>query len=155
MEWHDEGVILSVRRHGETGAIAELLTAGHGRCLGLVRGGRSRRQRPVLQPGNRVQATWRARLDEHLGTFAVEPLQLAAGHYRIDYQFESLTRLALLNAGEDETLLITSGTGSTGFEVAAAGRYQLRVEPNDDRAAWQVVYRQIALWNGQDSQTGN
>ena len=42
MEWRDEGVILAVRRHGETSAIAELLTAEHGRCLGLVRGGRSR-----------------------------------------------------------------------------------------------------------------
>jgi len=96
MEWHDEGVILSVRRHGETGAIAELLTAGHGRCLGLVRGGRSRRLRPVLQPGNRVQATWRARLDEHLGTFSVEPLQLAAGAI-IDAPFR-LAGLATLAA---------------------------------------------------------
>lgn len=89
------------------------------------------------------------------GTETSAPLQLAAGRYRIDYQFEALTRLALLSAGEDETLLITSGTGSTGFEVTAAGRYQLRVEPDDERAAWQVVYRQIALRNGQDSQTGN
>ena len=52
MEWRDEGVILSVRRHGETSAIAEILTAEHGRVMGLVRGGRSRQQRPVLQAGN-------------------------------------------------------------------------------------------------------
>ncbi len=79
MEWRDSGVILSVRRHGETSAIAELLTPEHGRCLGLVRGGRSRQQRPVLQPGNLVAATWRARLEEHLGTFVFEPLKLSAG----------------------------------------------------------------------------
>jgi DNA repair protein RecO (recombination protein O) len=79
MEWRDEGVILSVRRHGETSAIVEVITAGHGRCLGIVRGGRSRRQRPVLQPGNRVQLTWRARLEEHLGSFSVEALSLKAG----------------------------------------------------------------------------
>jgi DNA repair protein RecO (recombination protein O) len=79
MEWRDEGIILSVRRHGETSAIAEVLTAGHGRCLGLVRGGRSRSQRPVLQPGNAVQVTWRARLEDHLGNFALEPLSLRAG----------------------------------------------------------------------------
>ncbi len=79
MEWRDEGVILSVRRHGETSAIAEVLTAEHGRCLGLVRGGRSRQQRPVLQPGNVVQATWRARLEEHLGNFVLEALSLKAG----------------------------------------------------------------------------
>ena len=79
MEWRDEGVILSVRRHGETSAIAEILTAGHGRVPGLVRGGRSRMQRPVLQAGNAVQAVWRARLEEQLGTYVLEPLNLRAG----------------------------------------------------------------------------
>lgn len=79
MEWRDEGVILSVRRHGETSAIAEILTAAHGRVMGLVRGGRSRQQRPVLQAGNAVQAVWRARLEEQLGTFSLEPLELKAG----------------------------------------------------------------------------
>lgn len=79
MEWRDEGVILSVRRHGETSAIAELLTAEHGRVMGLVRGGRSKQQRPVLQAGNAVQAVWRARLEEQLGTFTLEPLDLKAG----------------------------------------------------------------------------
>ncbi|MFN4144115.1 DNA repair protein RecO [Aestuariivirga sp.] len=79
MEWRDEGVILSVRRHGETSAIAEILTAAHGRSLGLVRGGRSRAQRPVLQAGNAVQAVWRARLEDQLGTFTLEPLELRAG----------------------------------------------------------------------------
>ena len=79
MEWRDEGVILSVRRHGETSAIAEILTSVHGRCLGLVRGGRSRMQRPVLQAGNAVDAVWRARIEEQLGTFVLEPLELRAG----------------------------------------------------------------------------
>ena len=66
MEWTDEGIILGVRRHGESSAIVELLTRGHGRHLGLVRGGASKRMRPMLQPGNSVTAIWRARLDEHL-----------------------------------------------------------------------------------------
>lgn len=79
MEWRDEGVILSVRRYGETSAIAELLTAEHGRVLGLVRGGRSKQQRPMLQAGNVVQAVWRARLEEQLGTLTLEPLDLRAG----------------------------------------------------------------------------
>lgn len=79
MEWRDEGVILSVRRHGETSVIAEILTAQHGRALGLVRGGRSKTQRPVLQAGNTVHAVWRARLEEQLGTFTLEPLLLRAG----------------------------------------------------------------------------
>lgn len=78
MEWRDEGIILGTRRHGETSAIVEVMTAAHGRHLGLVRGGRSRRMQPVLQPSNRVALVWRARLDEHLGTFQVEPLELKA-----------------------------------------------------------------------------
>jgi len=78
MEWTDEGIVLGARRHGESAAIVELMTRSHGRHLGIVRGGRSRRQQPVLQPGNRVALTWRARIEEHLGTFAVEPLLLRA-----------------------------------------------------------------------------
>ena len=79
MEWRDEGVVIGVRAHGETSAIAEILTAEHGRCLGMVKGGRSRQQRPVLQPGNLIMVTWRARLEEHLGLFQIEPLNLKAG----------------------------------------------------------------------------
>jgi DNA repair protein RecO (recombination protein O) len=79
MEWRDEGVVVSVRAHGETSAIAEILTAEHGRWSGMVKGGRSRQLRPVLQPGNLVMATWRARLEDHLGLFQLEPLSLKAG----------------------------------------------------------------------------
>ena len=55
MEWTDEGIVLGVRRHGESSAIVELLTRGHGRHLGLVRGGAGKRMRPLLQPGNSVR----------------------------------------------------------------------------------------------------
>ncbi len=79
MEWSDEGIVLGVRRHGETSAIVELLTRERGRHLGLVRGGVGSRMRPVLQPGNSVRAVWRARLDEHLGFYVVEGLRLRAG----------------------------------------------------------------------------
>jgi DNA repair protein RecO (recombination protein O) len=78
MEWTDEGIVLGVRRHGESSAIVELLTRGHGRHLGLVRGGAGSRMRPLLQPGNSVSAVWRARLDEHLGTYAIEGTRLRA-----------------------------------------------------------------------------
>jgi DNA repair protein RecO (recombination protein O) len=78
MEWQDEGIILGTRKHGETSAILEVMTREHGRHLGLVRGGRSRKQQPVLQPGNRVSLIWRARLDEHLGVFQAEPLAFNA-----------------------------------------------------------------------------
>ncbi len=72
MNWSDEGIVLSVRPHGETAAVAELLTRAHGRHLGLVHGGRGRRLRPVLQIGNHVDVTWKGRLAEQLGFFTIE-----------------------------------------------------------------------------------
>ena len=81
MQWTDEGIVLGVRRHGEANAILELMTREHGRHLGLVRGGTGSRMRPILQPGNRVNATWRARLDEHLGNYTVEGLDLPAASF--------------------------------------------------------------------------
>ncbi len=72
MEWRDQGLIIGVRRHGETSAIVELFTSERGRHTGLVRGGRSRKMQPLLQLGNSVHAHWHSRLDEHLGTYNLE-----------------------------------------------------------------------------------
>ena len=78
MEWTGEAIILGARKHGEADVILEVMTAERGRHLGLVRGGRSRRRQPTLQPGNEVQVTWRARLSEHLGSFTVDPIRSRA-----------------------------------------------------------------------------
>jgi DNA repair protein RecO (recombination protein O) len=78
MQWSDEAVILGGKPHGETSLILEVLTRGHGRHLGIVRGGRSRRMAPTLQPGNLAEVTWRARLESHLGSFAVEARNMRA-----------------------------------------------------------------------------
>jgi len=97
MEWVDEGVILGTRRHGESNAIVELMTRGHGRHLGLVRGGSGSRMRPVLQPGNSVSAVWRARLDEHLGYYAIEGTRLrAATMLAASHAAYGITHLAAL-----------------------------------------------------------
>jgi DNA repair protein RecO (recombination protein O) len=97
MDWTDEGIVLGVRRHGEANAILELMTREHGRHLGLVRGGASSRQRPVLQPGNSVRATWRARLDEHLGAYTVEGTRLRAGSFlTAAHAVYAITHLAAL-----------------------------------------------------------
>lgn len=101
MQWSEEGIILSVRKHGESNAIVELFTRGQGRCLGLVRGGRSRRLRPVLQPGNSVHATWRARLSEHLGSMEVEAAKL-----RVAVIIEDPLRLAGLSTLTTLTQLV-------------------------------------------------
>ena len=78
MEWHDEGILLSSRQHGERDAIVSILTFEHGRHAGLVAGGAGRRATPLLQPGNRLDCIWRARLEEQLGRFTVEPIRLFA-----------------------------------------------------------------------------
>lgn len=78
MDWQDEGMLLFMRPHGETSAIIEMFTAAHGRHAGVVRGGASRRMAAILQPGTQLSLTWRARLDDHIGTYAVEPLQSRA-----------------------------------------------------------------------------
>ena len=84
MDWESEGYILSVKKHGETSAIIDVFTPDKGRHLGLVRGGVSRRSRPVLQPGNKVKVAWRGRLSEHLGAYTVEALSARAAELMDD-----------------------------------------------------------------------
>lgn len=79
MEWREDGILLAVRRHGETAAIIEVFTEAHGRHAGVVRGGAGRRLGPVLQPGAQLDLAWRARLEDQLGSFTVEPLRGRAG----------------------------------------------------------------------------
>lgn len=78
MHWRDEAIVLGTRKHGESSLVLEVLTRERGRCLGLVRGGRTPRNAAKLQPGNELDVTWRARLDEHLGNFHAEPLKVRA-----------------------------------------------------------------------------
>jgi len=79
VQWQDTGIVLSVRRHGETGAIIEALTAHHGRARGYVRAGNSRKNRPILQPGNSLSLTWRSRVEDGLGQFSLDPLPSPLG----------------------------------------------------------------------------
>ncbi|WPZ22056.1 DNA repair protein RecO [Sulfitobacter faviae] len=78
MEWRDQGILLSARRHGETSAIIEVFTPAQGRHAGIVRGGTSRKIAPSLQPGAQLDVAWRARLEDHIGAFTVEPLRSRA-----------------------------------------------------------------------------
>jgi len=95
MQWSSEGLIIGVKKHGETSVIVEALVINKGRHLGLVRGGRSPRHSAVLQAGNSVKLDWRARLEDHLGIYNVELLQTRAARLIADKQ--SLFLSALLN----------------------------------------------------------
>jgi DNA repair protein RecO (recombination protein O) len=72
MDFEDDAFVLAARAHGETGAIVELLTRGHGRFVAHVAGGASRRMKPVLQAGGRVIARYRSRVSEQLGSAQIE-----------------------------------------------------------------------------------
>ncbi len=126
MEWRDDGIVLGIRRHGETSAILEVMTRAHGRHLGLVRGGRSRRQQPVLQAGNSVTVMWRARLDEHLGTFQIEPLALHAARL-----FDSAVAIYGLQTLAAHLRLLPERDPHSGL-VEALGQM---IEQHDDAAA--------------------
>jgi len=67
-----QAIVCAVLAHGEHGVVARLMTPDDGLQPGYVRGGRSRRLRPVLLPGNVVQADYRARTDEQLASLTVE-----------------------------------------------------------------------------------
>lgn len=97
MEWQGDGLILNTRRHGETSVIVDVLTRDRGRHTGLVRGGRSRTMRPVLQPGNLVHVVWRARLEDHLGAFTVDPHRMVvAGIIDDVHRLAALTTVTTL-----------------------------------------------------------
>lgn len=78
MDWRGTGILLNVRRHGETSAIIDVFTEDRGRYAGVVRGGTSRKIAPILQPGAQLDVAWRARLEEHIGSFTVEPVRSRA-----------------------------------------------------------------------------
>lgn len=78
MHLRAQAIILSTRYHGEHGSVARALTRDHGVQPGYVRGGRSRRIRPILQPANLVMGEWRARTSEQLAALTVELVQSRA-----------------------------------------------------------------------------
>lgn len=70
-----EGIICSQLHHGEHGVIARVLTPEHGLMSGYVRGGRSRKMRPILIASNKVMAEFRSRNEDQLGGLTVELIE--------------------------------------------------------------------------------
>ncbi len=132
MQWSESGIVLSARKHGESSAIVNLLTLSHGRHVGLVRGGTGKRLRGVLQPGNEVTATWRARLAEHLGNYTLE---LAAA--RAANLLDDGARLAALSSAcaMAETVLPEREAHASVY----AG-FRVLLEALESESTWPAVY---------------
>ena len=136
MDWVDEGIVLTARRHGDADAVLHALTFEHGRHAGLVKGGAGRRLRPLLQPGNRLELEWRARLADQLGGFQLgptrlfaaalldDPLRLAAlAQWAADYvRFELLLLAELGFAVDLATCAVTGATADLAYVSPRTGR---------------------------------
>lgn len=96
MEWREDGLLLSVRPHGESSAIIDVFTQSHGRHAGVVRGGASRRMAPLLQPGAQLALVWRARLADQIGVFQAEPVASRAGVLEDPLALAGLTAVCAL-----------------------------------------------------------
>ncbi|WP_421786448.1 DNA repair protein RecO [Hyphobacterium sp.] len=132
MEWSGKGIVLAVRPHGETSAIVDLLTEEHGRHAGLVRGGRSRTLRPVLQPGNSVSATWRARLADHLGNYTVE-----ADAHRAGLVMDDSLALAGLNSA---CALACQALPEREKHAPVYRAFEVLLDAMDDAEIWPALY---------------
>lgn len=134
MQWTEDGIVLGARKHAESAVIVQLFTPGHGRHAGLVRGGAGTRARGIYQTGNRVTATWRARLEEHLGSYTCELTgAVAAG------LLEDPLRLAALSSAA------ALAEAALPERLAYPGLYRrfsawLDLLGGDDGSAWQASY---------------
>lgn len=79
VKWTDTGIVISTRPFSEHNQIITILTQTHGRCAGLMRV--SRTKGGQQQPGNQVQASWQARLSEHLGKWTLETTMTPAARF--------------------------------------------------------------------------
>jgi DNA repair protein RecO (recombination protein O) len=138
IEWRDEGIVLSARPHGEDAAVVQLLTRERGRHAGLVRGGQSKRNRGTYQPGNRVDASWSARLQDHLGNLKCELLASPAA--RLFDRPERLEALSSAAAVAEHAL-----PERTAHPAAFEGTAALLAELEGDHWAEALVHWELLL----------
>lgn len=137
MEWRDQGILLSTRRHAETSLIIEVFTPEHGRHAGIVRGGTSRKIAPILQPGAQLDLVWKARLEDHMGSFVVEPLRSRAAVAMGD-------RLALAGLNT-VTGLLSFSLAEREVHAALYQRSEALLDLLDQGDLWPLAYLQWEL----------
>ncbi|MGE3304161.1 MAG: DNA repair protein RecO [Hyphomonadaceae bacterium] len=138
MEWSDDAIVLGARAFGESGAIAEVFTQAHGRAGGMVHGGISRRTRPILQAGNLVRLTWKARTGDQLGFFS--PLEMVEQHAaRV---MEDAAALAGLSSA---VALVRGGAAERQPYPGVFEGLHLLLQHLDDAAVWPALYARFEL----------
>ena len=93
MDWDAPAIVLDARPFGEGDAVATVMTEEHGLHRGLARGGGSRAQAGLWQPGNLAQVRWVARLSDQLGSFSAEMIHPGAA-----FVIDDPLALAMLSA---------------------------------------------------------
>ena len=137
MEWSDTGIVLSARRHGETSSLVMLFTQRHGRHAGLVRGGQGRRARGLYQAGNRLSATWRARLEEHLGNYRCELLHAAAAGL-----LDDALRLAALSSA---CAVVEAALPERHPYLNLYGEFRYLAEQIENANGWRAAYARFEV----------
>ncbi len=132
MEWTDQGIVVALRPHGEASTIVQIVTKDHGRHAGIVRGGKSKQLRGVLQPGNKVRATWRARLADHLGTFTIEPLASRVAGF--------MTDAAALDALSAACAMAVSALPEREPHAAVFEGLDMLIESMDEKDVWPALF---------------
>lgn len=132
-EWSDRAISLGLRRFGETGAILDVFGREQGRRRGLVYGGASRSKRAVMQPGNTLAVTWKARAEDNLGFFAMaEPeAERSARHLSDAVALAGLSALA-------ETLMAALPEGDIKPGLFDAAETVLDALPHPE--VWPALY---------------
>ena len=72
MYWKDEGYLLSKSNYSENSIIVDAFTLNHGKCVGIVYGGSSRKQKKNFQVGNKILLNWKSKSENQLGYFTIE-----------------------------------------------------------------------------------
>ena len=130
MNWSGAAIVLSARAFGEGAAIVQVFSRGHGRYAGLVHARKSKAA--ILQPGNLVEASWRARLAENLGVLTMELIAERTGAALAD-------RLAL--AGINAACAVAQSTlAERDPHPKVFDALELVLSHIEDRNVWPALY---------------
>ena len=81
MYWNDEGYLIGKNNFDENSVIIEVFTLEHGKCSGIVYGGSSRKQKKILQIGNKILINWKSKSENKLGYFQTELIKAISPLY--------------------------------------------------------------------------